>query len=455
MVVTTLPMREGAELVGENGFRYLLVRAFGQPNVWLAVDAATQEKIFIVKQPSADDLPGWPHFQHEMVMHELFKENPVIRQQVDRIRPTSSNDPPRLVLELLQTTLWDARRKREFSNVEIKEIMRSALLGLQDVHSKDMVYADLKMQNILIDGFEQSEPNKHDTIQNNNITAKLGDLGIVMSPMRGLVQPIAYRAPEVYFRREISPAIDIWAWGLIYCQLLEAQASFHKFGMYDDILIQGPFWMKENHVQKSINNDFDLGGYDYYSGTKLPHRDREQREGQHWEHLKNKGVAEQEIAFLKWVLNPVPTERPTAQEILNCGWLTPDTADGIATRTFQSPRAKNARKNSEPILHARKRSEPSLFTRFYTQATNQLSKKPREATDPDPEEQAAKKPRQSLETHQQGMSVNESILAGGPPVLDTQAASIAREEKQVSRPATPRSSTQRPGTFLNYGAFMR
>jgi protein kinase len=328
------------------------------------------------------------------------------------------------------------------------------------------------MQNILIDGFEQTEPNKDDTIQDNNITAKLGDLGIVMSPMKGLVQPIAYRAPEVYFRREISPAIDIWAWGLIYCQLLEAQASFHKFGMYDDILIQGPFWMKESHVQKSINNDFDLGAYDYYSGSKLPHRDHEQREGQHWEHLKNKGVPEQEIAFLKWVLNPVPTERPTAQEILDCGWLTPDTADGIATRTFQSPRAKNARKNSEPILHARKRSEPSLFTRFYTQATNQLSrkpretpgpepdeqaaKKPREAVGPDPDEQAAKKPRQSLETHQSGMSVNESILAGGPPVLDTQAASIAREEKQhVSRPSTPRSSTQRPSTFLNYGAFMR
>jgi protein kinase len=143
MVVGTLAMREGAELVGENGFRYLLVRSFGQPNVWLAVDAATQEKIFIVKQPSADDLPGWPHFQHEMIMHELFKENPVIRQQVDRIPPTSNSDPPRLVLELLQTTLWDARRKREFSNVEIKEIMRSALLGLQDVHSKDMVYAGM------------------------------------------------------------------------------------------------------------------------------------------------------------------------------------------------------------------------------------------------------------------------------------------------------------------------
>jgi len=352
MAVDTMPMRSGTELTGEHGARYLLVRSFGQANVWLAVDAETQSKIFVVKQPAADDPPGWPHFQHEMVMHELFKENhPTIRKQVDRIRPTSSGDPPRLVLEILQTTLWDARTKRSFSDVEIKEIMRSALLGLKDVHDQGMVYADLKMQNILVDGFSQSSPSATDTMQHNVITAKLGDLGIVMSPMKGLVQPIAYRAPEVYFRREITPAIDIWAWGLIYCQLLEAQASFHKYGMYDDILIQGPFWMKENHVQKAINNDFDLGTYDYYSGSNLPHRDRKQREGQHWDALLAKGVPAQEIEFLKWVLNPVPTERPTAQDILDCGWLTPSTKDGSASSMFHNPsktKNKNGRTNSAP-----------------------------------------------------------------------------------------------------------
>ena len=56
MVGTTLQMREGAELVGEHGFRYLLVKPLGQANVWVAVDAASQEKIFIVKQPGDDDV---------------------------------------------------------------------------------------------------------------------------------------------------------------------------------------------------------------------------------------------------------------------------------------------------------------------------------------------------------------------------------------------------------------
>lgn len=145
MAVATIPMREGDELVGEGGQRYLLVQAMGQPNVWIAVDAATQEKLYIVKQPSDDDnAPGWPQFQHEMVMHELFKDNTTIRPQVDRIPPTSFSDPPKLVLQLLQTTLWDARRKREFSEAEIKEIMRNVLLGLREVHQKGLVYAGTK-----------------------------------------------------------------------------------------------------------------------------------------------------------------------------------------------------------------------------------------------------------------------------------------------------------------------
>jgi len=144
MSSSTIPLREGVELVGENGARYLLVQAMGQPNVWIAVDAATQEQLYVVKQPNRDDnVPGWPKFRHEMVMHELFKDNETIRPQLDRIPPTAKGDPPKLVLELLQTTLWEARRKREFSDVELREIMRSILLGLQEIHQKGLVYAGM------------------------------------------------------------------------------------------------------------------------------------------------------------------------------------------------------------------------------------------------------------------------------------------------------------------------
>jgi protein kinase len=152
MVGATAQMREGAELVGEHGYRYLLIKPLGQANVWVAVDAASQEKIFIVKQPGDDDVAfGWPKFQHEMIMHELLKGIPTIRQQVDRIPPSTRGEPPRIVLEILQSTLWDARKKRQFSDVELKGIMRSALLGLRDVHQRGLVYAGTSLIN-WIDG---------------------------------------------------------------------------------------------------------------------------------------------------------------------------------------------------------------------------------------------------------------------------------------------------------------
>ncbi|USP75703.1 hypothetical protein yc1106_02977 [Curvularia clavata] len=422
MVGVTVPLREGTELVGEHGYRYLLVKPLGQANVWVAVDAATQEKIFIVKQPSDDDVGyGWPRFQHEMIMHEYLKDIPTIRQQVDRIPPLSRSDPPRIVLEILQSTLWDARRKRQFSDVEIKGIMRSALLGLQDVHQRHLVYADLKMQNILLTGFEET-PNSHAVVGDNRITTKLGDLGIVMEPAKGLVQPIIYRAPEVYFRNEISPAADIWSWGLIYCQLLEAQASFTKYGLYDELL-QGNQGQKERSVERAIAHDFGLDALDYYHGCRLPYHDQSHYEGRHWDTLREKGVDDKEIMFLKWVLNPVPTDRPTAQDILNSGWFTTDEeatgriAQNLKYRVEESRRRNLIRKYSEPLLS--------------NMAVKQPSEVPREVK---------KESRVNVPEQQQPVQFQpvDSMQYSGRPA------------------AAPRARTQKPtgGTFMDYGAFM-
>jgi len=411
MITATIPMREGKELVGENGQRYLLVQAMGQPNVWIAVDAATQEKLYIVKQPSDDDdaAPGWPRFQHEMVMHEMFKDHDAIRPQIDRIPPTSRADPPKLVLELLQTTLWDARRKREFSDGELKQIMRQILLGLKEVHDNGLVYADLKMENILLSGFEPKAANNDNNNNNINITAKLGDLGIVMSPIKGTVQPIAYRAPEVYFRQEISPAADIWSWGVIYCQLLEAQASFHQTGLYDDLVLgRASFVQKELSVRRAIATDFDLCRVPYYDACALPYPGAGARAGTQWEALLRKGVGADELAFLQWVLHPVPSERPGAQQILESGWLGPAPRgaehEACTAPPFVSPR------------HVRKRSEPVLFA----SACGAFAKRAR---------------------------------AGSPAEAESQG------EKSGSRPSTPRSTAAQPlvgeGTFLNYGGYMK
>lgn len=289
------------------------------------------------------------------------------------------------------------------------------------------------MQNILLSGFEE-QPNERAVVGDSKITTKLGDLGIVMEPAKGLVQPIIYRAPEVYFRNEISPAADIWSWGLIYCQLLEAQAAFNKYGIYDELLI-GNQGQKERSVERAIAHDFGLGTLDYYDGCRLPYRDNTHYEGQQWDKIVEKGVPEKEVQFLKWVLNPIPTDRPSAQDILNSGWFTTDDqatgriAETLKTRVEESRRKHLLRKHSEPFLSNMAVQQPVKNTQvpLGVAASTTLPPTPMPQT-------------------------NEQPVAFEPVSFQPFESS-----KYYSRPAASRSSTQRPagGTFMNYGSFMR
>lgn len=317
------------------------------------------------------------------------------------------------------------------------------------------------MQNILLSGFE-NEPNENATVGDNRITAKLGDLGIVMEPAKGLVQPIVYRAPEVYFRNEINQPADIWSWGVIYCQLLEAQASFNKYGLYDELL-QGNSGQgqKERSVERAIAHDFGLDALDYYDGCRLPYHDRSHHEGQHWEHLKAKGVPEKEIKFLSWVLNPVPTDRPTAQQILDAGWFSMDhqqtgrIAETLQAQAQESRRRNIQRKRSEPLLStfsAAKQQPSGLYTR---EPPTTFSPMPWQPQSSQSYSQQQSQPQQS-QAHHQPTPYQPTPYQ---PMSFKPVTMQARDElaNNNARPVTPRSSTQKPSgsTFLNFGSFMR
>lgn len=325
-------LSEGAELIGESGKTYLAVSPLGQANVWTAVDKNDTSSIVVIKEPGEDDTrPGWPSFQHEMVMHELLKDSDSIRKQVDRIPPTKAGDPPMLVLEIFETTLWSARAKRPFTTAELKSVCKDALVGLIDVHKQGLVYADLKMQNIMVDGFD-SESSSNDT----NLTATLGDLGIVMAPAHGKVQPVSYRAPEVYFKGEITSKADIWGWGLIYCHLLEARNRFSKTGLYDDLpTATGSMFEREQAVRSAISNDYKISDNAYYDDVPLPPKDDLTSKGDQWEELRRRGLEDGEVDFLRWVMRADPRKRPSAQQILACGWLDKDETEAAAG--FQVP----------------------------------------------------------------------------------------------------------------------
>jgi serine/threonine protein kinase len=345
-------LSEGAEFISETGKTYLAVSSLGQSNVWTAVQKDDLSNVVVLKAPSDDDTPGrWPRFQHEMIMHELFKNSKNIRRQLDRIPPTPSGSPPMLVLELTETTLWGARTKRPFSRGEIVTAMRGILLSLQEIHDHGLVYGDLKMENVMVSGFDA-----HHAGDGSKLVIKLGDLGTVMQPAHGIMQPFVYRAPEVYFREEITPAADIWAVGLVYSHLLEAQSNFSKAGLYDN-LTDNSSRMDERvkAVKNEISQDYDLQNNNYYKHCPLPERDLDHEKGSHWALMRKRGLQERDVDFLKRIMIANPRERPTARAILNSHWFQGGGLDGIADDLQQVDGAGNP-----PSLSSRRASIASF-----------------------------------------------------------------------------------------------
>ncbi|KAK4614861.1 Serine/threonine-protein kinase US3 [Fulvia fulva] len=309
-------LHEGAELVAESGRTYLAVDSLGQDNVWIGAEKGKDDHVVILKSPGPDDAPGvWPKFQQEMTMHELFKDCPTIREQVDRIAPDDSGSPPILVLEMIATTVWMARKKRPFTRSEIFAIVRGLLESLRDVHAKGLVYSDIKMPNIMLGGFENNNPS-----DGSDLTVKLGDLGEVMYPSSGTAQPIAYRAPEVFFKGEIGPASDIWAVGLVLSHLLEAQTHFSETGLYNDLFHEDSTADQSAQVLRSaISNDYDLKNTECYQGCALPFSKGADHVNR-WDGLRER-LSPADVAFLEEIMKADPRERPTAASLLQHPWF--------------------------------------------------------------------------------------------------------------------------------------
>ncbi|KAF7114686.1 hypothetical protein CNMCM5793_009637 [Aspergillus hiratsukae] len=87
-----------------------------------------------------------------------------------------------MVLEPFEKTLWSARIRRPLTTREIKHIMKLALLGLREIHEKGLVYCDFKMENVVLNEFNDTDPASDDVAIPLRINAKLADLGSVMSP---------------------------------------------------------------------------------------------------------------------------------------------------------------------------------------------------------------------------------------------------------------------------------
>ncbi|XP_019236210.1 PREDICTED: LOW QUALITY PROTEIN: serine/threonine-protein kinase greatwall-like [Nicotiana attenuata] len=98
------------------------------------------------------------------------------------------------------------------SEFEVRKHTRNVVLGLVHIHSRGVIHCDIKPDNILLAGSDE--------------TAKIADFGLSMTleqsraQKHGLRGTERYLAPESVVDEEYGPEVDIWALGCIVYELM-------------------------------------------------------------------------------------------------------------------------------------------------------------------------------------------------------------------------------------------
>lgn len=140
-----------------------------------------------------------------------------------------------IIMEYINSASWLENkielRKREIKNTEkLKRYARDILRALQLMHAKNIIHADIKVQNILV---QKPTPDQKANGQVSKI--KLCDFGIsqkmraelIDGKNRGIMKErsgtAAYMAPEVKGKNIlVGPEIDLWAFGILLYELAVA-----------------------------------------------------------------------------------------------------------------------------------------------------------------------------------------------------------------------------------------
>lgn len=197
--------------------------------VYRARDRSAPHRLVAVKQMKMSrEGVGIPHdaYREIRILQELQHENLI---RLERVLLKPSKGEVALVYDYADHDLSDIirfhRGKTPCNPRVVKSILHQVLQGLAFLHRNWVMHRDMKPANILIMGDSSPEPGH----------VKIADLGlarIFQSPARKLskdgdVVTIWYRAPELLLgSQHYTRAIDMWAVGCIFAELLLAQPLF-------------------------------------------------------------------------------------------------------------------------------------------------------------------------------------------------------------------------------------
>ncbi|KAE9395341.1 Pkinase-domain-containing protein [Gymnopus androsaceus JB14] len=193
-------------------------------------------------------------------------------------------------------------KKGKFTEKDASGVVRSILSGVAYLHEHDIVHRDLKPENILY----------RTSAEDSNIV--IADFGIAKhlhtpeEQLHSLAGSIGYVAPEVLLNEGHGKKVDLWSIGIITYVLLCGYSPF-----------------RSDEVKVLIRETTE---------AKIEFHDR------YW-----KNVSIEAKNFIKRLLNPDPTKRPSAAEAFDEPWLTThepsedhDLSGGL--REHFDPRAK-------------------------------------------------------------------------------------------------------------------
>ena len=249
------------------------------------------------------------------------------------------------VFEMLGLSLYEYIKLNNFMGfniVQIQQIAKQLLEGVDFLHKNNIIHTDLKPENILFvnSNYEQIEDLpiniRNDKMNNmiyNNIKCcdiKIIDFGSALfddGECYGIINTRQYRAPEVIFQCcPIGEKSDIWSIG---CILYELYTGDILFPTHDDAehlcLIQKscgyfPNWMIRDSDYKNLKKLFEKYDKNKYKKKKkkcnnydkiketLKYQDRIGKFAHPYHHIFDD--------FVKYILNIDPIDRPSASEVL-------------------------------------------------------------------------------------------------------------------------------------------
>ncbi|KAI6032591.1 Pkinase-domain-containing protein [Pisolithus orientalis] len=170
-------------------------------------------------------------------------------------------------------------QRGKFTESDAVVVVRSILSGVKYLHDHDIVHRDLKPENIL---YRTKDPNSDVVIVDFGIAKHLHSS---TEQLQSLAGSLGYVAPEVLNHLGHGKAVDIWSTGIITYVLLCGYTPFRS----DD--------------PKEIIRETTDAKFEFHEA--------------YWSKVSSEAKS-----FIRLLLNPDPSKRPTAEEALNHHWLT-------------------------------------------------------------------------------------------------------------------------------------